>query len=148
MKRLNRFLCFVLLAVTVLSLAACGSKKTPDNQPDATTSGVASSGQAGEPSEAQVPAVTEAPSSKNPPTSIEAGVPADAHAATPEELKAIAEAFIDRDVSELFEAIGEPVDSSYESSCLGPGQDGELVYDGFTVYTYKEGDSEVVRVVL
>ena len=31
------------------------------------------------------------------------------------------------------------------SSCLGSGEDGELVYNGFTVYTYKEGDSEVVQ---
>ena len=32
-----------------------------------------------------------------------------------------------------------------QTSCLGCGEDGELVYNGFTVYTYKEGDSEVVQ---
>ena len=38
-----------------------------------------------------------------------------------------------------------PESVSYASSCLGSGEDGELVYNGFTVYTYKEGDSEVVQ---
>ena len=37
-------------------------------------------------------------------------------------------------------AIGEPDNSSYASSCLGPGEDGELYYDGFTVYTYRDPD--------
>jgi hypothetical protein len=27
---------------------------------------------------------------------------------------------------------------------MGDGEDGELHYDGFTVYTYKEGSSEKV----
>ena len=45
----------------------------------------------------------------------------------------------------LYAAIGEPSGSSYASSCLGPGEDGELYYDGFTVYTYKENDSEIVK---
>ena len=57
----------------------------------------------------------------------------------------IAESYIGKEVSELIAAIGEPESSSYASSCLGSGEDGELVYNGFTVYTYKEGDSEVVQ---
>ena len=52
---------------------------------------------------------------------------------------------IDQDVSALYAAIGEPSDSSYASSCLGPGEDGELYYEGFTVATYREGDKEIVR---
>lgn len=60
----------------------------------------------------------------------------------------IAQSYIDCELEELIEVIGEPLDVDYASSCLGPGQDGNLVYDGFTVYTYKEGSSEIVRVVL
>ena len=47
---------------------------------------------------------------------------------------------IGEDVSSLTAAIGEPENSSYASSCLGPGEDGELYYDGFTVYTYRDPD--------
>ena len=61
------------------------------------------------------------------------------------EQKTVAESYIGKEVSELYDAIGEPESASYASSCLGSGEDGELVYDGFTVYTYKEGDSEVVQ---
>ncbi len=51
-----------------------------------------------------------------------------------------AQALIDSDVEALYEAIGEPNDSLYASSCLGEGEDGELYYDGFTVYTYRDTD--------
>ena len=27
---------------------------------------------------------------------------------------------------------------------MGPGEDVNLYYDGFTVYTYKDGDSQIV----
>lgn len=61
-----------------------------------------------------------------------------------QDLFALAESFVDRPVSELIDAIGEPLDRAYVSSCLGDGEDGELYYDGFTVFTYREGDSEIV----
>ena len=51
-----------------------------------------------------------------------------------------AQEMIGEDVSSLTAAIGEPKNSSYASSCLGPGEDGELYYDGFTVYTYRDPD--------
>ena len=47
---------------------------------------------------------------------------------------------IGEDISALTAPIGEPETSSYASSCLGPGDDGELYYDGFTVYTYRDPD--------
>ena len=56
-----------------------------------------------------------------------------------------AKKYIGQDVSKLYAAIGEPEDSSYAPSCMGPGQDGELYYEGFTVATYKDGDNEIVR---
>lgn len=63
---------------------------------------------------------------------------------TPKEL---AESCIDKTVQELYDLIGEPESSDYAPSCLGPGEDGNLYYDGFTVYTYREGETETVRVV-
>lgn len=60
------------------------------------------------------------------------------------EKKAKALEFVEKDVSELKQAIGEPLSEDYAPSCLGEGEDGELSYDGFTVITYKDGDSEKV----
>lgn len=64
------------------------------------------------------------------------------------ELIAAAQACIGKSVDELYEAIGEPpMGSDYAPSCMGVekgGEDGELYYDGFTVATYREGDSETV----
>lgn len=48
-----------------------------------------------------------------------------------------AKTFIGKDIAELLTAIGQPRDSMYADSCLGEGDDGELYYDGFTVYTYR-----------
>lgn len=68
--------------------------------------------------------------------------------ADPEALKELAMTFIDKSVEELIAAIGEPSGSDYAPSCLGDGEDGELFYDGFSVYTYREGDVETVQDVL
>ncbi len=48
--------------------------------------------------------------------------------------------YIDQPLSALKEQIGEPESFSYASSCLGDGEDGELYYDGYTVYTYRDTD--------
>ena len=64
-------------------------------------------------------------------------------------LKAQAESCIGKTVEELIALIGEPQSSDYAPSCLNPGvgEDGNLYYEGFTVYTYKEdGVEEVVDV--
>ena len=63
---------------------------------------------------------------------------------TPQEQLAIAKDYIDSPVEDLIAAIGEPADRDYAPSCMGSGDDGNLYYDGFIVYTYREGDSEVV----
>lgn len=47
---------------------------------------------------------------------------------------------IGKPLSSLTDQIGQPKDVSYASSCLGDGEDGELYYDGFTVYTYRDTD--------
>ena len=57
---------------------------------------------------------------------------------------ALAESCIDKGVQELYALIGEPESSDYAPSCLGDGEDGNLYYEYFTVYTYREGDEETV----
>ena len=51
-----------------------------------------------------------------------------------------AQQMIGEPISALTDAIGAPENESYASSCLGDGEDGELSYDGFTVYTYRAPD--------
>ena len=63
------------------------------------------------------------------------------------ELLEAAKKYIDRPLSELIEEFGEPLSSAYVNSCFGPGQAGELVFEGFKVITYKEGSSETVTYV-
>lgn len=60
---------------------------------------------------------------------------------------ALAETFVDKPVDELISAIGEPKSREYSPSCLGDGEDGNLEYDGFYVYTYKEDGIETVKQV-
>ena len=59
----------------------------------------------------------------------------------------LAESCLDKPISELYALIGEPNSFDYAPSCMGEGEDGNLYYDGFIVYTYKEGDSETVHFV-
>ena len=73
-----------------------------------------------------------------------------AEAETGEEDAALAEtlakinALKDQDVAKVYALVGQPQSADYASSCLGPGQDGQLQYEGFLVFTYKEGDREIV----
>lgn len=62
-----------------------------------------------------------------------------------EEAVAAAMTCIDKPVSALYDLIGEPGESDYAPSCFGDGEDGNLYYDGFTVYTYRENGEETVR---
>lgn len=57
----------------------------------------------------------------------------------------LVQSYLERDVNELIAVIGEPISRSYATSCGGEGEDGELVYDGFTVYTFRNGDTEIVK---
>ena len=87
------------------------------------------------------PAETAGPSAVLPDAGLEpAGEP------TPFE---IAQGFIDHPLEELVAAIGEPLSSVYGPSCLIPGgQDGQLQYDGFWIYSVKDGEMETVKDVL
>ena len=128
---------FALCLVLVLTLAlftACTDKPSQNS------------------TQAQNPLATDAPKTnapetkatetKAPETKPEETTPAETKLSG--EAKAIAESLIGSSVEELFAAIGEPQDSSYASSCDGPGDDGELYYEGFTVYTYREDGKETI----
>lgn len=132
MKRLAVLLFVCLLA---LSLCACGAAPEAPAAP-------AEAAQAEAPAEPE-PAASE--TAEPEPAAPETAEPDDAEAAA--DLLALAETFVGRPVSELIAAIGEPLATDYAPSCLGPGQDGELTYDGFTVYTYREGENETVEEV-
>ncbi len=137
---MRRVLALTLLLVLALSLAACGSKKADATPAPDAASGPDASGIPAGVEETEPPKVTDSPA--------DGQVPDSAIPATPEDLKAIAEAFVGRPVEELYAAVGQPDSASYAASCLGPGQDGELVYEGFTVYTYLEDGTETVNAVL
>ena len=64
---------------------------------------------------------------------------------TDEEALAAAMEYIGRPVDELIAVIGEPEDRDYAPSCMGDGEDGNLYYGGFIVYTYRENGEETVQ---
>ena len=128
MKKLT---CLLLALTLLLGLAACGE----------------------EPAE-----VTEEPAAGSVEPVEESAPPAEESVAPAEESEAPAEeepspleaakAFEGAPLEDLIAAIGEPLSSDYAPSCLGEGEDGNLYYDGFTVYTYRDTDgSETVSYV-
>lgn len=124
---MKKALTVLLAALLALSLAACGDAGT---EPTAAPT--------------EEPAATE-PAATEPAAGPEETEPA----AEPEDsLLETAKTFEGADVNELIAAIGEPESSDYAPSCLGEGEDGNLYYDGFTVYTYRDVDgSETVNYV-
>ena len=118
----------ILCAVLVLSLAGCGGTK-------AETAG---------PTEA--PAVTAAPTEA--PAAAPSPTEAPAAAAAPEKADSETAALVEKilamegqPVEDLYALVGQPNSSDYTPSCLVTGgQDGQLEYDGFTVYTLVRPD--------
>ena len=126
---MKKGIALILCLVLALSFAACGSKTAEASAPEAT----------------ETPA-TAAPTAE---PAVEAPAEATAEpetAADPaEEMRELVLSLKDHPVDELYELIGEPISSSYASSCLVMGgQDGVLEYDGFTVYTLVANGQETV----
>lgn len=122
---MKKFLILLLALTLVLSLCACGTEDLKDSQPESTgnvsnetqnnTEDTANIGETQQTTEDPVAAQID-----------------------------LAKSCIDQPVSELYALIGEPQSSDYAPSCLGDGEDGMLYYDGFVVYTYREGTVETV----
>lgn len=151
MKHLKTITVLLLTAALVLTLAACGGSPEDSAQKDSVQPVSPTHEENADnvsecsptPSMEASPEVTPSPTSEaqQPEQNTTSQPPADP--------KAAAEGLVGSDVSALYAAIGYPVSSSYAPSCLGDGEDGELVYDGFTVYTFKDiNGAETVQVVL
>ena len=128
MKKLT---CLLLALTLLLGLAACGEEPAEVTE---------------EPAAGSVEPVEESA-----PPAEESVAPAEESEAPAEEEPSPLEAakeFEGAPLEDLIAAIGEPLSSDYAPSCLGEGEDGNLYYDGFTVYTYRNVDgSETVNYV-
>lgn len=134
---MKKLIALLLAACMILSLCACTGNDDPGQSEPQSGNPPAQQEQDPMPSEK-----TEDPS-ENENIQGEDPVPPEL---TPFEL---AQSCIDQSVEELYALIGEPESSDYAPSCLNPdvGQDGNLYYDGFIVYTYREGEVETVSYV-
>lgn len=128
MKKLT---CLLLALTLLFGLAACGEEPAEVTE---------------EPAAGSVEPVEESA-----PPAEESVAPAEESEAPAEEEPSPLEAakeFEGAPLEDLIAAIGEPLSSDYAPSCLGEGEDGNLYYDGFTVYTYRDVDgSETVNYV-
>ena len=128
MKKLT---CLLLALTLLLGLTACGEEPAEVTE---------------EPAAGSVEPVEESA-----PPAEESVAPAEESEAPAEEEPSPLEAakeFEGAPLEDLIAAIGEPLSSDYAPSCLGEGEDGNLYYDGFTVYTYRDVDgSETVNYV-
>ena len=128
---MKKLIVMLLAVVLLLSLCACGKEEPAVQEPELKV----------EPKVEATVAVEE------PAAATEAPTEAPTEAAPAADKKALAESCIDKDISELYALIGEPASSEYAPSCLVEGEDGALYYDGFVVYTTREGDVETVYYV-
>lgn len=93
-------------------------------------------------------ASTSKPAASAPASKPAASAPAETKPAEPAKPTASqASRYVGSSASALESALGAPISKSYSPSCMGEGEDGIWTYDGFTVYTYKEGGSETVEAV-
>ncbi len=115
---MKNILSLALAMILALGLAACGESGT---EPSAAPSDPAA-----------VDTTTPDPAAE----STETAEPAAEE--TGGSLLEIAKGYEGANVDELIAAIGDPNSSDYAPSCLGEGEDGNLYYDGFTVYTYRD----------
>lgn len=119
MKAMQKAAAFLFVFLFALGLSACTQQSAPV--------------------ETTAPIEAEAPAQDAAPAEVETSD------APSYDLEELAKTMEGRPIEELIAVIGEPKSSDYAPSCLGPGEDGELVYDDFTVYTYREGDTETVE---
>ena len=130
---MKKLIVMLLTFVMLLSLCACGDKEeAAPTEPAINVQPKVEATVAAQETAAPTAAPTEAPTEAADPVADQ---------------KALAESCIEKDISELYALIGEPTSSEYAPSCLVEGEDGALYYDGFVVYTTREGDVETVYYV-
>ena len=127
--------------------------KTNENKPvtsstNTTTAKPSASAGTSKPSASTSKPAASAPASKPAQSKPAASAPAETKPAEPAKPTASqASGYVGSSASALESALGAPTSKSYSPSCMGEGEDGIWTYDGFTVYTYKEGGSETVEAV-
>ena len=130
-----------LVLLLSLALCACGDAKPAPSAPEDAAAPASPAAAAAAPEASAAPADLV-------PALPDAGLhAAEEKPADSDEIAARLEkarSFIGKDVQDLIDELGEPAERSYAPSCVGKGEDGELQYEGFTVYTYREGDRETV----
>ena len=113
-----------------------------------TTAKPSASASTSKPSASTSKPAASAPESKPAQSKPAASAPAETKPAEPAKPTASqASGYVGSSASALESALGAPTSKSYSPSCMGEGEDGIWTYDGFTVYTYKEGGSETVEAV-
>lgn len=154
-------------AALLLALCACGTQgepedekqdavvqQTPEDEPEQAPEDEPEQTPEGEPE--QVPGEQTPQDQPEQAPDEQAQTPEDEPEQTPDEqaqtlsaedAKAAAEGCIGSSVETLYQAIGYPTSSDYAPSCLGDGEDGNLYYSGFVVYTFRSGGSETVSYV-
>ena len=141
---MKKTITILLALMLVLSLAACGGEKEAidsiGGQDGPEVTATATPAPAATPAPEVTPEPAPEPTPEPTPEPVERPVPEN-------DLKTTAESLIGATVEELIAAIGEPESSDYAPSCLGPGEDGNLYYEGFVVYTYREDGTETVEYV-
>lgn len=141
---------FVTFALTLLLglLCACGGAAA---QPTATPAQTAAISEPPAETETETPVETETPAvtETETPAETETEAPGPAELSVAEK-KRIAEGLIDQSVEACYAAIGYPETSDYAPSCLSEqgGEDGNLYYEGFIVYTFRDnsGNETVIFV--
>ena len=128
---MKKMIVMLLAFVLLLGLCACGKEEAAPTEPVINVQPKVEATVAVE----ETAAPTEVPTEAAP------------EAAPAADQKTLAESCIEKDISELYALIGEPTSSEYAPSCLVEGEDGALYYDGFVVYTTREGDVETVYYV-
>jgi len=150
MRKKDIAVILLLCAALLGTLSACGTASSAEAAPTpaATVQVTAAPTPTPAPTPSATPAPTAAPSAavqkpQTAPAQTKAPAKAPAAAAT----KDTAAKYVGQSVSALYAAIGKPASSDYAPSCMGDGEDGNLYYNGFVVYTYRENGTESVTSV-
>ena len=133
---MKKLIALLLAVLMIAGLCACGS-----TEPEVTEENIPQTTQGAENNE--TPETTEATEEVT--EIIDETVPTEEQKSAFE----LAQSCVDMTLDDLIALIGEPESADYAPSCLNPGvgEDGNLYYDGFIVYTYREGDTETVQYV-